>query len=287
MSVFAPARVANVAAYHFVPIADPPAWRPRIRDWCAAAGLKGTVLLAEEGINAFLAGPREGVETVLCRLRGLPGLDGLEAKWSWSRTVPFRRLWVRVKPEIVTLRRPGFDRTQAAAPRLAPATLRRWLDAGHDDEGRAVTLLDTRNAWEVAVGSFEEALDPGIARFSQFAARLDTYAHLREQTVVTFCTGGIRCEKAAPLMAQHGFARVFQLDGGILRYFETCGAAHWRGDCAVFDERQALRPDLTPRVDGEPQPPACAAQAPSAQPPVAKPSAATAPMAALNLHLPA
>ncbi len=244
------APVANIAAYHFVRLEDPESLRETIRGWCASAGLKGTVLLAHEGINAFLAGPREGVDAVLQQLRGLPGLGGLDAKWSWSQTVPFRRLWVRVKPEIVTLRRDGFDRDRTPAPRVAPETLRRWLDAGHDDEGRPVTLLDTRNEWEVEVGSFEDALDPHIKRFSQFAGRLQDYAHLREQTVVTFCTGGIRCEKAAPLMAQAGFSRVFQLDGGILRYFETCGGAHWRGDCVVFDDRQALRPDLSPVADG-------------------------------------
>jgi UPF0176 protein len=244
------APIANLAAYRFVAIDDPEALRETVRGWCAAAGLKGTVLLAHEGINAFLAGPRDAVERVLQQLRTLPGLDGLEAKWSGSQTLPFRRLWVRVKPEIVTLRRAGFDREQAPAPRVSPETLRRWLDAGHDDDGRAVTLLDTRNDWEVAVGSFEGALDPGIKRFSQFASRLEDYAHLRDATLVTFCTGGIRCEKAAPLMRAAGFERVFQLDGGILRYFETCGGAHWRGDCVVFDDRQALRPDLSPVVDG-------------------------------------
>ncbi|MBU3694212.1 MAG: hypothetical protein FGM40_05200 [Rhodocyclaceae bacterium] len=240
------APVANVAAYHFARIDDPQALRAPLREWCAAAGLKGTVLLATEGINAFLAGPQAGIEEVLARLRALPGFCELEAKWSGSETVPFRRLWVRVKPEIVTLRRPGFDRAATPAPRVSAQTLRRWLDRGCDDDGRPVTLLDTRNAWEVAVGSFDGALDPGIARFSQFAGRLEDYAHLRDETVVTFCTGGIRCEKAAPLMVEQGFARVYQLEGGILRWFEACGGAHWRGDCAVFDDRKALRPDLTP-----------------------------------------
>ena len=242
--------IANIAAYHFVDIDDPDALREQVRGWCAAAGLKGTVLLAHEGINAFLAGPESAVTTVLEQLRSDPRLTALKAKWSWSATLPFKRLWVRVKPEIVTLRRPGFDRRASPAPQLPPETLRRWLDAGHDDDGREVVLLDTRNAWEVAVGSFAGAIDPGISRFSQFASRLDDYADLRDRTVVTFCTGGIRCEKAAPLMKAAGFDTVYQLEGGILRYFEVCGGAHWRGDCVVFDDRQALRPDLSAVVDG-------------------------------------
>jgi len=273
------APVANIAAYHFARIDDPQALRAPVREWCAAAGLKGTVLLAEEGINAFLAGPRAGIEDVLTRLRAQPGFAGFEGKWSWSQTVPFRRLWVRVKPEIVTLRRPGFDRDATPAPYVSAQTLRRWLDAGHDDDGRPVTLLDTRNAWEVAVGSFEQALDPDIARFSQFVGRLEEYSHLRDETVVTFCTGGIRCEKAAPLMREAGFARVYQLEGGILRWFEACGGAHWRGDCVVFDDRQALRPDLTPAVDGAPPPSVSCANAPSVKPP-----AATAPAGSVARH---
>jgi UPF0176 protein len=162
--------VANIAAYRFASLDDPQALRAQIREWSANAGLKGTVLLAEEGINVFLAGPRDGIERLLERLRSIAGLEGLEATWSWSPAVPFKRLWVRVKPEIVALCRDGFNRERAPAPRVSPVTLRRWVDAGHDDDNCAVTLLDTRNAWEVAVGSFEGAIDPGIARFPSSAA---------------------------------------------------------------------------------------------------------------------
>jgi UPF0176 protein len=111
--------VANIAAYRFARLDDPQALRAQIREWCADAGLKGTVLLAEEGINVFLAGPRDGIERLLEQLRGIAGLEGLEAKWSWSQAVPFKRLWVRVKPEIVTLRRDGFDRERAGAAGVA------------------------------------------------------------------------------------------------------------------------------------------------------------------------
>jgi len=246
------AAVANIAVYRFVHIEDPGVWCATLRTWCVAAGVKGTILLASEGINAFLAGRQEDIEAVLDRLRALPGMEGLEARWSFSEKVPFRRLRVRVKPEIVTLRRPGFDPTAAPAPRISPQILRRWLEAGCDDEGQPFSLLDTRNAWEFRMGSFKGALDSGIGRFSDFADRLDRLSHLREQTIVTFCTGGIRCEKAAPLMTAAGFRRVYQLEGGILGWFEACGSAHWQGDCAVFDGREALRPDLAPRVEGSP-----------------------------------
>lgn len=246
------AAVANIAVYRFVRIEDPGVWCTALRTWCDAAGLKGTILLASEGINAFLAGRREDIEAVLDRIRALPGMEDLEARWSFSGEVPFQRLRVRVKPEIVTLRRSGFDRTATPAPGVSPQTLCRWLDAGHDDEGQPFSLLDTRNDWEFRMGSFEGALDAGIRRFSEFADRLDHFSHLREQTIVTFCTGGIRCEKAAPLMNAVGFRRVHQLEGGILGWFEACGGAYWQGDCAVFDGRAALRPDLTPRVDGLP-----------------------------------
>ncbi len=234
--------VANIAAYRFVDIDDPAALREHARRVCAAAGVKGTVLVASEGINLFLAGSEAAVRQALGGLQSDPRLAGLQAKWSYSPVLPFRRLRVKVKPEIVTLRRDGFDRRSAPAPALPPEMLRQWLD-----EGRDIVLLDTRNAWEVAAGTFEGAIDPGIQRFSEFASRLQEHSALRERTVVTFCTGGIRCEKAAPLMRAAGFRDVWQLEGGILNYFERCGSAHWQGDCVVFDERGALQPDLSPR----------------------------------------
>jgi UPF0176 protein len=216
------ATVSNIAAYRFVRIEDPLALRGPLREWCATAGLKGTILLAGEGINAFLAGPRRGVEEVLERPARLARSRGPRGQ--------VERVGHGAVPPAAGARQTG-DRQPAAArfrpdghagAAGQPRTLRRWLDAGHDDERRPVALLDTRNAWEVALGSFRGALDPGITRFSQFAERLDDYAHLREHTIVTFCTGGIRCEKAAPLMRAAGFGHVHQLDGGILRWFEAC-----------------------------------------------------------------
>ena len=174
-------------------------------------------------------------------LRADARFAAIDVKWSGSDTVPFKRLRVRLKNEIVTLRAPDLDLAATPAPYLPAAELARWYD-----EGRDFVMVDTRNAWEVAEGSFDNAIDPHIASFGEFPRFLDRIEALKDKTIVTFCTGGIRCEKAAPLMKRAGFKHVHQLEGGILRYFEQNGGAHWRGNCVVFDERGALRPDLSP-----------------------------------------
>lgn len=235
------ARIANIAAYRFVPLDDRTLLRSRLREAAVARNLLGTILLAPEGINLFLAGYEADASAFLGDLRADARFAGIEAKWSWSDTVPFKRLRVRLKNEIVTLRAPGFDPAASPAPYLPAAQLERWYD-----EGREFVMLDTRNAWEVAEGTFDNAIDPQLASFGEFPRLLQRLEALKGQTIVTFCTGGIRCEKAAPLMKRAGFARVYQLEGGILKYFEVVGGAHWRGNCAVFDERGALRPDLSP-----------------------------------------
>ena len=152
---------------------------------------------------------------------------------------------VKLKKEIITMRQPQVRPIGVRAPAVKPADLKRWLDAGRDDAGREVVLLDTRNAFEVQIGSFEHAIDPGIRSFGEFPDRLAALSpDLQDKTVVTFCTGGIRCEKAVLYMQDHGLDHVYQLDGGILKYFEEVGGAHYRGDCFVFDRRVALTPEL-------------------------------------------
>jgi UPF0176 protein len=241
--------VLNIAAYRFVPIADPASWVEPLRARCLDAGLKGTIIVATEGINLFLAGVEAAIEDFVAWLASEPLFAGrlvdLDVKRSWSDTQPFGRLLIKQKPEIVTMRRPSVRPGDGRAPTIAPERLAAWLAQGHDDDGRPIVLLDTRNAFEVGHGSFDGARHLGIARFDAFP---DAVASLRDEladeTVVTFCTGGIRCEKAALFMQDAGFSRVLQLDGGILNYFEKVGRAHWRGDCFVFDERVALDADL-------------------------------------------
>jgi UPF0176 protein len=233
--------VLNISGYRFTHVADPQGLREVLHATASAAGLKGTVLLAHEGINLFLAGSQAGIEDFLAVLREQPGLQAFEAKRSGSANVPFRRLLVKVKREIIRMNHPTIAPQQGRAPAVDARTVRRWLDQGHDDEGRPVVTLDTRNAFEVDYGSFEGAIDWRLSKFSDFPAAVDAHKEeLQGKTVVSFCTGGIRCEKAAIYLREAGVEHVWQLEGGILKYFEEAGGAHFRGECFVFDEREAL-----------------------------------------------
>jgi UPF0176 protein len=237
----------NISAYKFVGLDDLVALRESLRARCEAWALKGTILLAPEGINLFLAGSREAIDTFMDALREDARFADIVPKESYSDAPPFKRMRVRLKKEIITMRAPLIRPELGRAPAVAPATLRRWLDQGHDDDGRPVVLLDTRNDYEVDVGTFEQVVDYRLSSFTGFP---DAVAADRERfdgkTVVSFCTGGIRCEKAAIHMQGIGIEHVYQLEGGILKYFEDVGGAHWRGDCFVFDGRGALDPNLAP-----------------------------------------
>ena len=240
-------RVLNISAYKFVTLSDCAALRESVRSRAAALDLKGTVLLAEEGINLFLAGAPGRIRAFVDELRADARFADLQPKESWSDAVPFRKLLVKVKREIIRMNHPTIRPEQGRAPAVAPATLARWLAQGHDDEGRPVVTLDTRNAFEVDAGAFDGAIDWRIEKFSEFPQALRAHRdELAGKTVVSYCTGGIRCEKAALLMQREGVERVYQLEGGILRYFEETGGAHFRGACFVFDERELLDPALAP-----------------------------------------
>ena len=232
--------ILNIAAYQFLPLSDLKPLRARLQALCKAANLKGTILLSPEGINLFVAGAPGGIELLLAELRGWVGLENLQPKVSETDQQPFRRMLVRLKKEIIAFGVEGIDPSRRTSPKLSARELKRWLD-----EGRPVTLLDTRNDYEVKLGTFRNALPIGIDHFREFpeaVARLSP--ELKEQPIVMFCTGGIRCEKAGPFMEREGFKSVFQLEGGILRYFEECGGAHYDGECFVFDQRVGLDPSL-------------------------------------------
>ena len=242
-------KVLNVSAYKFVPLPDAAALREPLLARARALGLKGTILLADEGINLFLAGDAEAVRALLAGLRSDPRLADLQAKESWSDTQPFGRMLVKHKREIIRMNHPAVQPHVVRAPALDAATLKRWLDQGHDDAGRPVVTLDTRNAFEVDYGTFEGAVDWRLGKFSDFPQALREHVQdLQGKTVVSFCTGGIRCEKAALVMQEAGLADVWQLEGGILKYFEETGGTHFEGTCFVFDEREALEPGLKPKA---------------------------------------
>ena len=196
----------NLAGYRFAPLGELPELRDRLLRQTKLLGLRGTILLSTEGINLVIAGTRTATTEILATLRAIPGLADLTPKESSSAEQP----------------------------------LKQWLD-----EGRPVTLLDTRNDYEIRMGTFRGARPAGINQFRDFPAAVAKLpATLKNQPVVMFCTGGIRCEKAGPLMEREGFTNVHQLDGGILKYFEDCGGAHYEGECFVFDRRVGVDPQL-------------------------------------------
>ena len=224
-----------------------PALQMELRRLAHAAQLRGTVLLAEEGVNGTVSGPEPGVQRLLARLRQLPGLEQLEAKFSRAPQQAFHRLKVRLKREIVTMGCPTVKPAQQVGTYVPP---QQW-DALIGDPDTLV--VDTRNAYEVAVGSFEGAIDPGTSSFREFPAWVEhtlrpLVAERHPKAIAMFCTGGIRCEKSTAYLLQQGFRNVHHLQGGILRYLEEVPepGSRWRGECYVFDQRVSVTHRLEP-----------------------------------------
>jgi UPF0176 protein len=235
------------AFYRFTPMADLAALRAELLALAEAVGVRGTILLAQEGVNGTISGPEAGVGQVLTRLRQCPGLEPLEARISWAVAQAFHRLKVRLRREIVTFGCPSVQPAQQVGTYVPPL---QW-DALIRDPGTLV--IDTRNAYEVAIGSFAAALDPGIASFREFPAWVERelrplVAERQPQAIAMFCTGGIRCEKASAYLLQQGFANVHHLQGGILHYLEEMPeqGSSWRGECYVFDQRVSVTHRLAP-----------------------------------------
>ncbi|WP_230628899.1 oxygen-dependent tRNA uridine(34) hydroxylase TrhO [Sphingomonas sp. Leaf37] len=236
------------ALYRFTPFTDPAALKPPLLAACEAAGVRGTLLLAHEGINGTIAGTDAGMEAVLAHIRALPGCADLDVKESRAGTMPFHRTKVRVKAEIVTMGEPAIEP----------------LDAGHYVEPAdwnaliadpKTVLIDTRNDYEVAVGTFAGAIDPATRTFRDFPAWFRDHRDALvagDKQVAMFCTGGIRCEKATAFLKAEGIEDVFHLKGGILKYLEDVPAedSAWQGECFVFDERVAVGHGLAPGTHG-------------------------------------
>lgn len=233
-------KVVNVSGYLFVALDRLDELRDALKTKCDALGLTGTILLSKEGINCFVAGDRPSIDEFLNFLTAFDCFQNFEAKKSYNDYPPFNRMLVKIKKEIITFDMPEIQPAQRASQKIKPHELRALLDAGDD-----VVLLDTRNDYEVELGTFEQAKTLDIANFRDFPAAIEELPEeYKEKPVVMFCTGGIRCEKAGPFMEDAGFRNILQLDGGILKYFEECGGDHWRGECFVFDKRVALDPNL-------------------------------------------
>ncbi len=234
--------ILNLATYRFVSLSDLPKWRQQIYERAEAESMRGTVLLSTEGINIFVAGEEASARRWFAWLAEQPPFHGIAAKESWSDEIPFNRMLVRLKREIISMGVREIVPEKRTSPKISPDELRQWLDSGKE-----VTLLDVRNDYEVEVGTFERAQAIGVDHFRKFPAAIEQLPEsLKEKPVVMFCTGGIRCEKAGPMMEKIGFREIYQLDGGILAYLESNGSAHYSGDCFVFDKRVALDGNLQP-----------------------------------------
>jgi RluA family pseudouridine synthase len=233
--------VVNISGYKFVPLRDLDALQNHLRVVCSNQSLKGTILLSEEGINCFVAGNRSGIDNFLTELRSIAAFSDFDGKESFSDYQPFSRMLVKIKKEIITFDMPEVQPAARTASKIPASELKTWLD-----EDRDFILLDTRNDYEIELGTFANATTVGIDNFREFPDAIKKLPEeYKSKPIVMFCTGGIRCEKAAPFMEDAGFDNVFQLDGGVLRYFEKCGGDHWDGECFVFDKRVALDPDLS------------------------------------------
>ncbi len=233
----------TAAFYKFVSLPDFADLREPLLEQCTQRGIKGTILLAAEGINGTIAGPPRAVGELLAWLRQDPRLADLQHKVSGATVEPFYRMKVRLKAEIVTLGVRGISPTRAAGTYVKPQD---WNALLNDPE---LVLIDARNDYEVAIGSFEGAINPHTRSFSELPAWLEQQPNLGRKTkVAMFCTGGIRCEKSTALLRAQGFEQVFHLEGGILKYLETVpeDQSRWHGECFVFDERVSVSHGLQP-----------------------------------------
>ncbi len=240
--------IHNYTFYKFIELKDqldPKSLKSHLEPICSRSQVMGTIILAPEGINGQISGTQNGVEMFWAELTSLEPFRDLNAKISTSEKIPFTRMKIKTKPAIIPMRL--GDREFKVQPqvltgkRIMPKELKTWYD-----EGRDFHIVDTRNNYEVEFGTFDNAINYGVRHFQNLVEVIEkNKTELKKKPVVMFCTGGIRCEKATALALKLGIDEVYQLEGGILKYFEECGGAHYKGSCFVFDERIALRNDLT------------------------------------------
>ncbi|MDQ8038971.1 MAG: rhodanese-like domain-containing protein [Rickettsiella sp.] len=234
--------ISNISGYRFIQLSNSFLTELQIQllKETQRLDLKGTVLLSKEGVNLFLSGQGRAIACFQDFLHSYPCFKSLVFKTSFSDFQPFKRMLVKIKKEIIPFGIAAINPEKYTAPSIAPETLKKWLIERPD-----LVLLDTRNSFEVKLGSFENALHLDLKHFRDFPRNVQKLGAIsKEVPLLTFCTGGIRCEKASAFLLQQGFNEVYQLEGGILNYFEKCGGAHYNGICFVFDDRKALTPSL-------------------------------------------
>ena len=234
-------QVFNIAGYRFIDLHDRDELRDPFMNRCTDLGLKGTILLSPNGINFFLAGSEESVSEFIQYLESDRRFSGIPIKFSRTDYQPFRRMLVKRKNEIISLGDSEIKPSEFTGPYIKPIEFKHLMDTEED-----ILVLDTRNDYETRIGSFEGSLELGISSFRDFPNAIASIPEeYKSKTVVMYCTGGIRCEKASAVMMNAGFEDVKQLEGGILGYFKECGGSYWDGDCFVVDQRVAVDSDLT------------------------------------------
>lgn len=233
-------KIANITGYKFTPITDTKLLQEKIINLSEENNLKGTVLISDKGINFSVAGLIENTSKFVKVIKKDKQFSDIDIKTTFNEYQPFRKMLVRIKKEIISMGVDEINPYEFTGEKIKPFELNKKLDAGED-----VILLDTRNEYEVRLGTFENAIDLNLDSFRDFPTKING---LREQIgdkeIVMFCTGGVRCEKASALMLKSGFKNVKQIDGGVINYFKETGGAHWKGDCFVFDDRVALDKEL-------------------------------------------
>jgi UPF0176 protein len=227
----------HIAGYRFIKLNELNELRQDLLNHCGRLNLKGTILLSNEGVNINLVGTDNEITTIQDLFNQHDQLRLINFRLTRSSFIPYKQLKVKIKNEIITINQPQIDYTNTRAPSISPSEFKKWLD-----EKRDITILDTRNDYEVKMGTFENAINPNIQHFTQL---IPAVAHLdKTKPMVVFCTGGIRCEKAALCLKEQGFDNIYQLDGGILNYFATEGSAHYKGECFIFDQRITVNADV-------------------------------------------
>ena len=232
--------IANITGYKFTPIEDTSNLQKDISNCSNKLKLKGTVLISNKGLNFSIAGTRDNVDTFIEFLYSYERFKNIPIKTTYNDYQPFRKMLVRIKKEIISMGVDDIDPFVFTGAKISPLELNEKLNNKED-----VVLLDTRNEYEVRLGTFENAIDLNLDSFRDFPNEMEYLKKTLEgKDIVMFCTGGVRCEKASALMLKNGFQNVRQIDGGIINYFKETGGNHWKGDCFVFDDRVALDKDL-------------------------------------------